>query len=58
MRKGRVLHLGTGVAHQLQIGTSKYGITKLAFFRIYQLSLDYEGANVYADTARPGVVKT
>ena len=28
---GRVLHLGTGVAHQIQIGTGTYGITKSAF---------------------------
>ena len=56
---GRVLHLGTGVAHQLQIGTGTYGITKSAFFRLYQqLSLDYEGTNVYVASARPGVVKT
>ena len=30
---GRVLHLGTGVAHAVQPGTGTYGITKLAFHR-------------------------
>lgn len=33
---GRILHLGTGVAFNPQIGTSTYGITKCAFHRLYQ----------------------
>ena len=56
---GRILHLGTGVAHQIQRGTGTYGISKLAFYRLYQqLNIDYEDTNVYITSARPGVVAT
>merc|ERR1711907_499094 len=44
---GRVLHLGTGVAHMIQPGTGTYGITKLAFHRLYQqLSVDLAAEGV------------
>ncbi|CAE8641766.1 unnamed protein product [Polarella glacialis] len=33
---GRILHLGTSVAHQPQRGTATYGVTKAAFHRLYQ----------------------
>jgi short-subunit dehydrogenase len=56
---GRVLHLGTGVAHMVQPGTGIYGISKLAFHRLYQqLSVDLQGAGVWVGSARPGVVPT
>jgi benzil reductase ((S)-benzoin forming) len=56
---GRVLHLGTGVAHMVQPGTGTYGISKLAFHRLYQqLSVDLQGAGVWVGSARPGVVAT
>ena len=56
---GRVLHLGTGVAHTVQPGTGTYGISKLAFHRLYQqLSVDLQGAGVWVGSARPGVVPT
>lgn len=56
---GRVLHLGTGVAHRVQPGTGIYGISKLAFHRLYQqLSVDLEGAGVWVGSARPGIVPT
>jgi short-subunit dehydrogenase len=32
--EGRVLHLGTSVAHQPQEGTLTYGVTKMAFHRL------------------------
>jgi benzil reductase ((S)-benzoin forming) len=56
---GRVLHLGTGVAHMVQPGTGTYGISKLAFHRLYQqLSVDLQGTGVWVGSARPGVVAT
>lgn len=56
---GRVLHLGTGVAQTVQRGTGTYGVTKLAFFRLYQqLHTDLEGTGVVIGSARPGVVET
>ena len=56
---GRILHLGTGVARTVQRGTGTYGITKLAFYRMYkQLAEDFRGTGVLVGSARPGVVKT
>eukprot|EP00929_Paragymnodinium_shiwhaense_P050323 TRINITY_DN25340_c0_g1_i1.p1 TRINITY_DN25340_c0_g1~~TRINITY_DN25340_c0_g1_i1.p1 ORF type:complete len:292 (+),score=71.71 TRINITY_DN25340_c0_g1_i1:63-878(+) len=56
---GRVLHLGTGVAHMVQPGTGIYGVTKAAFHRLYQqLAVDLKGTGVLAGSARPGVVDT
>lgn len=38
---GRVLHLGTSIAHRPQKGTLTYGVTKMAFHRLYQqLNMD------------------
>jgi len=56
---GRVLHLGTGVAHHVQRGTGTYGVSKLAFHRLYQqLSADLQPTGVLVGSARPGVVET
>ena len=56
---GRILHLGTGVASTVQRGTGTYGVTKLAFYRLYQqLAEDFRGTGVLVGSARPGVVKT
>merc|ERR1719495_323920 len=33
---GRILHLGTGVAFNAQLGTTTYGLTKMAFHRLYE----------------------
>ena len=41
-QKGRVLHLGTSVAHRPQPGTLTYGVTKMAFHRLYE-QLNLEG---------------
>ena len=56
---GRALHLGTGVAHHVQRGTGTYGVSKLAFHRLYQqLSADLQPTGVLVGSARPGVVET
>ena len=58
---GRVLHLGTGVAHRPQQGTAVYGVTKAAFHRLYQqLNADLRGAGsqVSVGSISPGVVDT
>ena len=33
---GRILHLGTSVAFHPQLGTASYGVSKMAFHRLYQ----------------------
>ena len=39
--KGRILHIGTNIAFNAQRGTATYGITKMAFHRLYdQLKVD------------------
>jgi short-subunit dehydrogenase len=52
---GRVLHLGTSVAHQPQKGTLTYGVTKMAFHRLYQ-QLNCEG--IVCGSLSPGLVDT
>ena len=42
--KGRILHIGTNIAFNAQTGTATYGITKMAFYRLYeQLKVDLQG---------------
>ena len=52
---GRVLHLGTSVAHKPQPGTLTYGVTKMAFHRLYQ-QLNAEG--IVCGSMSPGLVDT
>jgi len=57
----RILHLGTSVAFKPQLGTATYGITKMAFHRLYlqlkeELKADFPG--VCVGSASPGVVDT
>ena len=41
---GRILHIGTNIAFNAQTGTATYGITKMAFHRLYeQLKVDLRG---------------
>eukprot|EP00933_Yihiella_yeosuensis_P061500 TRINITY_DN64322_c0_g1_i1.p1 TRINITY_DN64322_c0_g1~~TRINITY_DN64322_c0_g1_i1.p1 ORF type:complete len:257 (-),score=49.18 TRINITY_DN64322_c0_g1_i1:60-830(-) len=54
---GRVLHLGTSVAHNPQPGTATYGVTKAAFHRLYQ-QLNAEGIGVPVGSLSPGLVDT
>ena len=57
--QGRILHLGTGVAFMPQLGTITYGITKMAFHRLYQqLLVELQGSGVQIANALPGVVDT
>jgi len=57
--KGRILHLGTGVAFNAQLGTTTYGLTKLAFHRLYeQLRVELEGTGVLVGSVSPGMVDT
>jgi len=53
--KGRVLHLGTSVAHVPQKGTLTYGVTKMAFHRLYE-QLNLEG--IVCGSLSPGLVDT
>jgi len=56
---GRVLHLGTGVANMPQLGTASYGVSKMAFHRLYeQLKVEFDGTGVSVGSVRPGVVDT
>lgn len=57
--QGRIIHLGTGVARTPQLGTITYGITKMAFQRLYeQLTVELEGTQVQIAEVLPGVVDT
>lgn len=57
--QGRVIHLGTSVAGKSQLGTITYGITKMAFQRLYeQLVVEFKGTRVQVADVRPGVVDT
>mmetsp|Transcript_33053 Transcript_33053/g.37121 ORF Transcript_33053/g.37121 Transcript_33053/m.37121 type:complete len:251 (-) Transcript_33053:71-823(-) len=55
-RGGRVLHLGTSVAHSPQKGTLTYGITKKAFHRLYEQLNVEEG--IVCGSISPGLVDT
>ena len=54
---GRVLHLGTSVAHNPQAGTLVYGVTKSCFHRLYQ-QLNAEQVGVPCASLSPGMVDT
>ena len=57
--KGRILHLGTGVAFHPQIGTATYGISKMAFHRLFtQLQVELKDTEVNVASLLPGVVDT
>lgn len=57
--KGRIIHLGTGVAFKPQLGTTTYGVTKMAFHRLYeQLKVELVGTGVQIANVLPGVVDT
>lgn len=44
---GRILHLGTSVAFRPQLGTATYGVSKMAFHRLYQqLNVEAETTGV------------
>ena len=59
LSNGRILHIGTSVGNYAQRGTATYGITKLAFYRLYeQLKVDLAGTGVSIASARPGIVDT
>mmetsp|Transcript_61026 Transcript_61026/g.180583 ORF Transcript_61026/g.180583 Transcript_61026/m.180583 type:complete len:260 (-) Transcript_61026:267-1046(-) len=54
---GRILHLGTSVAHNPQQGTTTYGVTKAAFHRLYE-QLNVEDLGVPVGSLSPGLVDT
>lgn len=57
--QGRIIHLGTGVAFKPQIGTTTYGVTKMAFHRLYQqLQVELAGSGAQIANILPGVVDT
>jgi len=55
---GRILHLGTGVAFRPQLGTATYGITKMAFQRLYEQTQHELTPEVGVANVLPGVVDT
>lgn len=56
---GRICHLGTGVVYQSQVGTATYGITKMAFHKLYeQLLVECPPQNVGICNILPGMVDT
>lgn len=57
--QGRILHLGTGVAFNPQIGTTTYGVSKMAFHRLFtQLQVELKETGVSVASLLPGVVDT
>ena len=57
--QGRIIHIGTGVAKMPQLGTITYGVTKMAFQRLYeQLVVEFDGMQVQIAEVHPGVVDT
>lgn len=57
--RGRILHIGTGVAFNAQLGTTTYGVTKIAFHRLYQqLQVELASTNVSIANLLPGIVDT
>merc|ERR1719273_46839 len=55
---GRILHLGTSVAHQPQEGSLTYGVTKMAFHRLYQQINAEPGLGVVCGSLSPGMLDT
>jgi len=55
---GRIVHLGTGVAFRPQLGTATYGITKMAFQRLYEQTSHELTPEVGVANVLPGVVDT
>ena len=56
--KGRILHLGTSVAHNPQEGSLTYGVTKMAFHRLYRQINAEPGLGVPCGSLSPGMVDT
>ena len=55
---GRILHLGTSVAHSPQEGSLTYGVTKLALHRLYQQINAEPSLGVPCGSLSPGMVDT
>ena len=55
---GRILHVGTGVAFRPQPGTCMYGVTKMAFHRLYEQLVTELVPGVGVAMVTPGVVDT
>ena len=58
LAEGRILHLGTSVAHQPQEGSLTYGITKMAFHRLYRQINAEPDLCVPCGSLSPGMVDT
>lgn len=57
--RGRICHIGTGVVYNSQVGTATYGITKMAFQKLYeQLLVECPRHNVGVCNILPGMVDT
>merc|ERR1719397_1405769 len=56
--QGRILHLGTSVAHNPQEGSLTYGVIKQAFHRLYQQINTEPGLGVPCGSLSPGMVDT
>ena len=55
--QGRIMHLGTSVAFRPQEGTLTYGVTKMAFHRLYQ-QINAEPIGIPCGSLSPGMVDT
>ena len=48
-----------GVAFNAQLGTTTYGLSKMAFHRLYeQLKVELEGTGVVVGSVSPGIIDT
>ena len=56
--RGRILHMGTSVAHRPQEGTLTYGLTKKAFHRLYEQINAEADLGVPCGSVSPGMVDT
>lgn len=57
--QGRIAHIGTGVVNQSQNGTLTYGVTKMAFQKLYdQLLVECPSYDVGVCNILPGMVDT
>ena len=56
--QGRILHLGTSVAHNPQEGSLTYGVTKMAFHRLYRQINAEPDLGVPCGSLSPGMVDT